>query len=301
MPQNRKSVKQIILALITAMVCIAVFAFVLFSHNGAAVDFLFRNSSSSEDFVKIIDVGQGDCALIKSNGYCALIDTGTVESGKDLVEALTQAQVERIDVLILSHLHNDHTGGIKDVFNTFNVDNLILPELSTHSEGIYYAEFAINEVTMAKGGVYSATAGMNFMLGEFEITILASYGAMADENDRSVVLMAEMQNKKFLFTGDIEAKSERRLLEQNINIDCDVLKVAHHGSKTSSTKDFLAVATPQFSAISLGKDNSFGHPHKKTLDKLKEIHSEILRTDICGDITFTVKNGEIHVDTEKGN
>lgn len=301
MPQKIKSAKQFFLALITAMVCIAVFAFVLFSQNGATLEFLLRGNASSEDFVKVIDVGQGDCTLIKSNGYCALIDTGTVESGNDLIAALSEAKVERIDVLILTHLHNDHTGGVEDIFKTFKVDNLILPELSTHSEGIYLAELAINEVTTEKGGVYSAAAGMNFQLGEFEMTILASYGAMDDENDRSVVVMAEMQNKKFLFTGDIEAKSERKLLSQNINIDCDVLKVAHHGSKTSSTKDFLAVATPRYSAISLAKDNSFGHPHQKTLTSLKEIGSEIFRTDICGNITFTVKNGKIHVDTEKGN
>lgn len=298
MTAKPKNNNRIYIITATVLVCILIFALLFLAGNGDYFRFSNSNSSDTEDFVRIIDVGQGDCTLIKSNGYCALIDTGPVENENDLISALTEAEVQKIDVLILSHLHNDHTGGIAKLFETYTVDNLILPELSTFSEGIYMAELAINEVTAAKGGVYNAAAGMNFELGDFELTVLASYKAMTDENDRSVVVMAKIEDKKFLFTGDMEKKSEQKLLEQNINIDCDVLKVAHHGSNTSSTKEFLAAASPSYCAISVGLDNQYGHPHKNILNSLKTINSEIFRTDQCGDITFRIKDKKIEVNTE---
>ncbi len=298
MTAKPKNNNRICIITATVLVCIIIFALLFLAGNGDYFRFSNNNSPDTEDYVKIIDIGQGDSALIKSNGYCALIDTGPVENENDLIAALNEAEVEKIDVLILSHLHSDHTGGIAKLFETYTVDNLILPELSTFSEGIYMAELAINEVTAAKGGVYNAAAGMNFELGEFEITVLSSYKAMIDENDRSVVVMAKMDDKKFLFTGDMEKKSEQKLLEQNINIDCDVLKVAHHGSSTSCTKEFLSAATPDYSVISVGFDNQYGHPHIKTINSLKEIKSEILRTDKCGDITFRIKDKKIEVNTE---
>lgn len=290
---------RIAIAVLTAILCIAVFVVFLFKFEGSFFKLPNSSEKSGEDYVKILDIGQGDSILLYSNDYSALLDTGTEDGANDLSAALYGSGIEKIDVLILSHLHSDHTGGVSRVFEDFTVDNLILPELSTYSEGIYSAQLAINEVTKQGGGVYSAVQGMNFELGDFEITVLASYGAMLDENNRSLIIMAEIDGRKFLLTGDAEEKAEKALLKESINIDCDVLKVGHHGSNTSSCNEFLDAASPQYAAISVGKDNSYGHPHKETVKALKACGAEILRTDQSGDITFYIENGVIKPETER--
>lgn len=286
------------IAVITAMLCVAVFVFCLF-RSDIAVAISANSIASGEDYVRIIDVGQGDSILIHSNGHSALIDTGPPESANDLCASLHDNNVKSIDVMFLSHLHSDHTGGISSVLESFQVKNLILPELSTNSEGIYSAQLAINEVTRNGGGVYSGIQGMNLDLGEFEITVLESFGKMEAENNRSLIIMAEIDNRRFLFTGDAEEPAENALLEDNIDIKCDVLKVAHHGSSTSSCKKFLREANPKYAAISVGKENFYGHPNKDVLDALRQNGTKVYRTDKKGDITFFVKNGKINPQTER--
>ena len=141
--------------------------------------------------------------------------------------------------------------------------------------------------------------GINFQIGEFEITILSDYDGNLEENDRSVFVMAEIDNTKILFTGDAETKTENKLLEDNINIDCDILKVSHHGSNTSSSERFLSEATPDYAVISVGKGNSYSHPHTETLKSLKKCGAKILRTDNNGDITFDFTDDNIELKTEK--
>lgn len=248
-----------------------------------------RRFDTSQDFVKVIDVGQADCIFIYSNGCSALIDTGLASSTGAVFDALDSAGVTDLDVLLLTHLHDDHTGGTDDIAGKYGIDNLILPSYDSTKDS--YREISEN--------VYAAKQGMYFNIGEFEITLLASYGDMPDENDRSVFVMAESSGKKFLFTGDAGEKAEERLIDERINIDCDVLKVGHHGSGTSSSKEFLSAATPEYAAVSVGKNNSYSHPAPETLSELKDCGAELLRTDKNGDITFHVEEGKIRTETEK--
>ena len=140
---------------------------------------------------------------------------------------------------------------------------------------------------------------MNFTLGEFEITILSDFESSSNENNRSLFVMAEIDGKKTLFTGDAEASCEKKLLDQNLDIDCDVLKVGHPGSNTSSSNNFLKETTPDFGVISVGEDNMYYHPHAKTLSALKNIGTKIFRTDYDGDVIFNFENGKIKTVTEK--
>lgn len=302
MAEKVSNKKRRITALIVMILCIVmVIAAFSFSGNGFGSLSFFSNNGfdTSDDFVRILDVGQGDSILIYSNGYSAIIDTGTIDYAGEICATLDSCQIDAVDVLILTHLHSDHTGGVKRITELYGIKNVILPEISIESEGLTAAELAINTVTSSGGGIYTATEGMNFNIGEFELTVLASYADMADENDRSVIIAAEIANRKFLFAGDAEAKAEKKLLSEGLELECDVLKVGHHGSNTSSSEDFLKAVNPQYAVISVGTGNPYGHPHNEVLAAFEKIDAEIFRTDYSGDITFYIKNGNIKLSTEK--
>ena len=254
---------------------------------------------TSVDFVKITDVGEADSILIYSDGCSAVIDVGTEDSLPDIIEDLDSARIKDIDALIVTHLHTDHAGGLPELAKRREIDNLIIPELESSAEAAQLVKTAKRTVTAKGGNVYTAVQGMNFEIGEFTVTVLAYYDDMQDENNKSVIVMAEIDGIKFLFTGDAEAKTEKALIDEGLNIDCDVLKVAHHGSSSSSSQSFLKAATPKYAAISVGANNIYSHPTESVISALENCGAQILRTDTDGDITFYVENGEIRTVTEK--
>ena len=242
----------------------------------------------TQDFVKIMDVGQADAALIYSNGCSAVIDAGLTSSADDISADLRSADIKDIDALLITHLHMDHAGALAKVAMSFPIDNLIIPNRDSSAEAMPTVNEAEKRVVAEKGKVFTATEGMNFNIGEFEVTVLAYFPDATKENDR-----------KFLFTGDAEKATESDLLTEKLNIDCDVLKVGHHGSNSSSTAAFLKAASPEYAAISVGKDNMYSHPSNKTVTALKNCGAKVYRTDKNGDISFYVENGNIRVETEK--
>lgn len=254
---------------------------------------------TSVDFVKVTDVGQADSILIYSGGCSALIDVGTEDSVPYILEDLDSARIKDIDALIVTHLHTDHAGGLPKLAKRREIDNLIIPELDNSAETAQLVKTAKRTVTANGGNVYTAVQGMNFEIGEFTVTVLAYYGDMQDENNKSVIVMAEIDGIKFLFTGDAEAKTEKALLDEGLNVDCDVLKVGHHGSSSSCSQSFLKAATPEYAAISVGENNIYSHPNDSVISALQNCGAQILRTDTDGDITFYVENGEIRTVTEK--
>lgn len=253
---------------------------------------------NTDSYVRFVDVGQGECAVIYSQGKTAVIDTGTAETGEELSLKLKKWNIEVIDVLIISHLHVDHTGAVPVLSQNFDVKNLILPELVTDSEGMGDVLCAINAVENNDGNIYNALQGMNFKLGEFEVTILASYGSFDEVNNHSLFVMAEIEEKRFFFSGDAEKKAEDKLLEENLNLDCQVIKAGHHGSSTSNSDDLLKALSPDYAVVSCGEGNSYGHPHKEVLESFKEKGIKCLRTDTQGDITFYIRDGELSLTTE---
>lgn len=260
----------------------------------AAPDF-----DKTQDFVKIMDVGQADAALIYSNGCSAVIDAGLTSSADDISADLKGADIKDIDALLITHLHMDHAGALAKIAMSFPIDNLIIPNRDSSAEAMPTVNEAEKRVVAEKGKVFTATEGMNFNIGEFEVTLLAYFPDATKENDRSVITMAKIGNRKFLFTGDAEKATEADVLAEKLNIDCDVLKVGHHGSNSSSTAAFLKAASPKYAAISVGKDNMYSHPSNKTIVALKNCGAEVYRTDKNGDIIFYVENGNIRVETEK--
>lgn len=260
----------------------------------AAPDF-----DKTQDFVKIMDVGQADAALIYLNGCSAVIDAGLTSSADDISADLKGADIKDIDALLITHLHMDHAGALAKIAMSFPIDNLIIPNRDSSAEAMPTVNEAEKRVVAEKGKVFTATEGMNFNIGEFEVTLLAYFPDATKENDRSIITMAKIGDKKFLFTGDAEKATEADVLAEKLNIDCDVLKVGHHGSNSSSTAAFLKAASPKYAAISVGKDNMYSHPSNKTIVALKNCGAEVYRTDKNGDISFYVENGNIRVETEK--
>ena len=291
--------KKKIITVITAVLCIVVFTILLFyvraphlfssANDGVTVNF-------DDDFIKFMDVGQGDGAIIYSNGYCAVIDMGEAIASNDVLADLSRLNVKQIDMLIVSHYHSDHIGGFSDVSKKYKIKNMVGPKLV---ESNSLAGKSAKEKVIKQGGkFYEGIFGLNFNVGEFKITLLG-YCDSDNENDRSIYLMAEIDGVKFLFTGDGETLAEKELLKRTKDIDCDILKVAHHGSKKSSGYEFLKYAKPEYAVVSSGVDNDYGHPHIETMTALEKLKTKIYRTDTKGDITFYIDDGKIDIKTEK--
>ena len=303
--KSNRRVKRNIAVLLAALVCMALFVAALSnSNNMPDWNALFKKDNSVSqtgddvDYIRILDVGQGDSILIRSNGQTAVIDTGTPESAEQLISSLNGAGVQRIDVLMLSHLHMDHTGGLNRIIEEYKVVNMVLPSLTGEEEGLPAAKVAAEKVTAAAGGVFTAKQGMYMNIGDFTLTVLCYYDDFSKENDRSIIVMAEIQGKKFLLMADGERPLENRLLNSGINLKCDVIKAGHHGSNSSSSEKFVKAVSPKYAAISVGANNSYKHPDGDILSLFSDNNMEIFRTDRDGDITFFVEDGEIRVELQ---
>lgn len=251
------------------------------------------------DYVRFLDVGEGDAALISSNGKTALIDTGTAQAADELCDKLKSYGVKQIDLLIFSHTHTDHVGGCEELMDNFAVGCLIVPQLIDEPDGTEDVISAQKRTTVNGGEVYAAAEGMRANIGDFNLEIIGYYPDLSDENDRSLFIMLEIRGKRFLLTGDAEESAEKRLIERRTDISCDVLKVAHHGSSTSSCEAFLAKCSPREAVISCGYGNTYLHPHEKAVARLEKYNSSVYRTDIYGDIIFDIGESRYEISMRK--
>ncbi len=296
MRYSRRKVNQTV-RIVTLAVLLVIFAVsYLKNQNSKPKD--IENKFETDDYVCFFDVGQGDCALVSSNGKNCLIDTGTGEGVKPLIEKLTAQNVRNIDVLNISHYHADHTGGLLDIVKAFSVENLLFPREFPDTNVSNRVDLAKRECLAADGEYYTAKKGSKIYIGDFTLEVLYQNQNTDDENNRSVYIMAEMENRKFLFTGDAGKESEEKLIK-TAKIKCDVLKSPHHGSSYSSADEFLDKADPDYAVISCGEGNSYGHPHKETLENYDARNIKTYRTDVNGDVTFFVKDKDLSVKVEK--
>ncbi len=251
----------------------------------------------SDDYVRFIDVGQGDSILISSNGHNAMIDFGNnADNGRELLSKLNEYSIDDFDCLFITHYDADHIGGADTVLDRCDVENIILPTTSGEKSSAYRQVAASLETTDAN--IVNAAAGKLIKIGDFNLEIAGYYKDEEESNDRSLVITAEIDDKKFLFTGDIGKKIENKLMSEKKDLDCDVFKASHHGSKSSNSYNFLKYITPEYTVISCGANNSYGHPHEEVVSSLERVDCDIYRTDEDGDITFYVKDNELIVDTE---
>lgn len=263
-----------------AVLACALFAVVL-SLVGAYVC-LFVPDGTLE--VHYIDVGQGDAALLLTDEGAVLVDSGTGESGEK-VAAYVAARTNTIDYMFLSHPHEDHIGGASDVIETVEVKNIIMPDMAADSLTF---DRLLDAVENSGASLTRARAGDTYSLDGIEIELLSpsaedDYG---EANNMSIVMRADFGNTSFMFVGDAESEVERALLDRGLVRKCNVLKVGHHGSQTSSTEAFIEALSPEIAVISCGR-NSYGHPHAETLSRLREHGADIFRTDRDGTVVVT--------------
>ena len=299
---SRKTFKtrnMVVTVLATAILILSIFGYVSDAINYLREKFAPDSTNYGNSCVEMLDVGQGDSILLLSGGKAALIDTGVKSYEKDISRALESKGVKTLDLLLISHNHSDHMGGIVPITEEFPVKNLVIPDLNKTDERTDKMQTAISNVKKGGGKCITAQKGTNLKVGEFDITVVGCYYDEKDENDRSIVVKAKIGKWKFLFTGDAQGPAEQRLLDDGADIKCDVLKVGHHGSMYGTTEEFLEAAAPSLAMISCGKGNRYSHPHDVVLLRLKEAGVQYYRTDTSGSVTFNVNEKEITVETEK--
>jgi len=252
---------------------------------------------SPNDTLEVIffDVGQGDCILLKTGNHSMLIDAGNIGQDQLVLNYLAKNNVTNLDYLVVTHPHSDHIGSMSSVINKMdNVGMVIMPDKihtsKTFENLIDAIEYNNIPVTMPK-------PGDNFTLGNADIQVLAPISATSNDlNDHSIVLRVDFGNTSFLFTGDAETKSENKQLITGLNLEADVLKVGHHGSKTSSSQKYLDAVSPSYAVISSGL-NIYGHPDNDIISQLNAMGVVIYRTDLNGTIIFKSDGKQIFVST----
>lgn len=257
-----------------------------FSQTAAQID--------SSTKIHFVDSGQGDCVIIEQNGHYAMVDSSISASEADIFEYLRENNIEKLDLLIMTHPHADHIGSMRAVVNQIEIGMIIMPDLSKGqtSDTVMFQKLlkAINDKKI-KTAV--AVEGDEYALGDGVITIImAGADNPTNLNNTSTVFMFEANGFRYLSTGDGEAELEADLLARNYNLRADVYKAAHHGSSTSNTMDFLKAVSPSVIVASCGLENDYGHPHKEVLERILELHVAFYRTDKNGNIiVYPTENG----------
>ena len=256
-------------------------------------------------WLKTLDVGQGDSSILRIKNEIILIDTG----GKEIYEEewskkvkdtsivknitipfLKSIGVKKINTLIITHGDYDHMGEAINLVENFKVEKVIF----NCGEFNELELDLIQVLDKKKIPYYSCIKELNIDDNKLYFLNNRDYG---NENDNSSVIYTELNNHKFLFMGDAGVEVEEDLIKKYNLQDIDILKVGHHGSKTSSGEEFINEITPKYSIISVGKNNRYGHPNKEVLDNLKD--SKIYRTDQDGSIMFKIKNHKLKIETCK--
>lgn len=253
-----------------------------------------NNSNSSEVLVYFIDVGQADAIYIKDGNSNMMIDAGNNADGKLLVKYLQSLNVKNFKYVVGTHAHEDHIGGMDDIINNFKIDNFYMPEAISTSKTF---EDVLDALDKNKVTFQTPKIGDKFTLENTNFEVLSIGNDTSDLNDTSLVLKMSYNNTCVLFMGDASSNVEKNLL--NKDIDCQVLKVGHHGSRYSNSDEFIKKVNPTYGIIMVGKDNKYGHPTKKALDILNKYKVTIHRTDEEGTIVMHLKGNDISFENFK--
>ena len=250
--------------------------------------------TSSKLKVYFIDVGEAESILIQNLDEYMLIDAGNNADGKKLVKFLKSLEIEEFKYVVSTHPHEDHIGGMDNIVRSFKIRNVFMPDVTTNTPTF---TSVLDELEKKDIKITVPDDNSVYKLGNAEIKFIYSGNDSEDLNNSSIVLKVTFGNNSFLFTGDTTSVVEEKIL--NRDIKADVLKVAHHGSRYSSSDEFIKKVNPQYAVISCGKNNDYGHPHKETIRRLKNNKIKFYRTDYLGTIIFESNGNKIDIKTIK--
>ncbi|MCR5432020.1 MAG: MBL fold metallo-hydrolase [Lachnospiraceae bacterium] len=281
--ENKKTICTLLIVLAALLLVAVIFFSFLLNKNGEEEK--SQKAQNNEIYktleVHFLDVGQGDAALLMCGGEAMMIDAGSNDSVAYVEKYLEGHGITKLKYAVGSHYDSDHVGGLDEILNDFEVETLILPDQERDTS-------SYKNVTEAKGRAGKtviAAVGDTYALGDALITVFApARNDYIESNDFSIVLRIDHGDDSFLFTGDAQEESEKEMLAAGMDVSVDVLKVAHHGSKKSSVRQFLEAVKPQYAVISCGKDNDYGHPHAPVLRNLRRLGAELYRTDDQGTV-----------------
>ncbi len=250
--------------------------------------------------VTFIDVGQGDATLLAIGNRTVLIDAGPPDSGPGLVRTLEGLGVRNISLLVATHPHSDHIGGMHDVLARFPVDR-VLDGTSSHTSGLY--QDFLNEIDKKDIPYTEAERGQVFDIGDgLSVSVLGppERKLSGDYNENSIVLLARYGRTGILLTGDAGINAEEELIRSGMPLSAEVLKVGHHGSSDATGAAFLAAVAPEVAVIPAGAGNDYGHPHHETLERLDKAVPLIYRTDRDGSVVVRTDGMKYSVTTGAG-
>lgn len=253
-----------------------------------------QEANKSPFNIHFIDVDQGDAILIENEHQYALIDAGSNESKNKLISYLKQQPITSLEFVIGTHAHEDHIGGMDEVIKNFQIKHFYMPNVITTTKTF---EDVLDALKEKKITFETPKIEEELKLGEAIIKIVWVGEDKEDLNNTSIIVKVIYKDTSYLLTGDATNTVEKEILEKDL--ESTVLKVAHHGSQYSSSAQFLKKVYPKIAIISVGKDNSYGHPKEIVLKKLERIGSKIYRTDESGTIILSSEGKEIKIYTEK--
>ncbi len=266
----------------------------------------------SEIEIHMIDVGQSESILIIQGKNTMLIDTGEMFCGKEISDYISNVGIDHIDILLITHFHKDHVGGVHRIISSFDIGKIICMDsryFSTLQERTWYADLNIaqkfNEFfyrrKIKRELPYDENEELKeFSFGDAKITFLCQEKEEKNVNNKSIVSRVDFGNFSALLMGDAESEIEEKLIEIGSDLDVDLLKVGHHGSNTSSTSKFLENVNPEYAIISCGRNNKHSFPKKPVLKRLyKTKDIKIYRTDLMGNIVVKSDGRNVKVFTER--
>lgn len=251
--------------------------------------FLYQTNDTSnyknQMTIHYIDVGQGDCILIQVNNKNLLIDSGPSSNRKSLLDYLENLNIKKLDYIIATHPHEDHIGNMDTIIRRYNIGSFYSPKVTHSSTTFENMISSLVDKNLKINILNRGVTGIN--LGEnTSVSVYSPLENLYSDNlnDYSPIIKITFLNNSFLFTGDAEISTENTVLSQNENLKCDILKIGHHGSSTSTSPDFITAVNPSIAIISVGKNNPYGHPTPEIISLLNSLNIKTIRTDINGSI-----------------
>ena len=261
--------------------------------------------------VTMIDVGQADCFLYEQNGKYALIDCGEASTADEVIDFLKKKGITKLDYLFGTHPHSDHMGGMYKIVTNIEIGTIIIPKVDeTKVTSTWYnildeelnTVYVKNKKEIPKYNVEYSKEGATLYLGDATISILEQFTEYkSDLNNYSAIMKISFGEIDIITTGDAETVVEKELLDSGKNIDAEILKLGHHGSKTSTSEEFLKAVSPDYALISAGVGNKHEHPTKSVMERMEKHEIDVYRTDESGTITIIITANNIKFDAKPGD